>query len=106
MREHEVEAAAVDLEHRPERVACHRRALDVPPGAAEPPRRLPRRVLTRLRRLPQREVLRRLLARIPLLLLHLADALARQPAVAGVARDAEVDVAVDRIGVPARHELV
>src|SRR5581483_10081037 len=106
MREDEVEPAAVDLEGRPERSAGHRRALDVPARPPRPPRRRPRGVLAGLRRLPQREVLRRLLARVPLLLLHLVHALPREPAVLRVAPDAEVDVALDRVRVAALHELL
>src|SRR5581483_11702040 len=84
----------------------HHGALDVPARPAAPPRRVPRRVLTGLRRLPQREVLRRLLQRVRLLLLHLVDPLAREPAVVGDAPDPEVDVAVHGIRVTARDEAL
>ena len=105
VREHEVESAAVDLEHRPERVLGHRRALDVPARPAATPRRVPGGVLARLVRLPEREVARILLERVRLLLLHLLP-LARQPAVAGIARDAEVDVAPHRVRVTGVDELL
>ena len=59
-------------------------------------------VLARLRRLPEREVARILLERVRLLaLLHLVGALPGQPAVVGIARDAEVDVALDGVRMPA-----
>ncbi len=48
------------------------------PGAADAPGRLPRRVLALLRRLPEREVARVLLARVRLLLLDLVGPLARR----------------------------
>ena len=41
---------------RPERLLRHRRALDMPARPAGAPRRRPARVLTRLLRLPQREI--------------------------------------------------
>ena len=55
VREHEVVAAAVDVEALAEDLERHRRALDVPARPARAPRRVPGR-LARLRRLPQREV--------------------------------------------------
>src|SRR3954469_15463878 len=107
MREDEVEPAAVDLERRPEDLLDHRRALDVPAWPAPAPRRLPPRVLRRgLVRLPEREVARVLLERVRLLLLDLIRTLAREAAVFGIRGDAEVDVAVDRIGVPRLDQLL
>ena len=106
VREDEVETASVDPERRPELVQRHRRALDVPPRASAPPRRVPGRVLARLRGLPQGEVPRVLLAGVRLRVLHLVGTLAREAPVAGEARDAEVDVAVHGIGVPVSHELL
>ena len=80
MREHQIEPAAVDLEHGPEKLLRHHRALDVPARAAAAPGRLPPGVLARLVGLPEREVARILLARIRDVLLVLAfdvvDALA------------------------------
>src|SRR5262249_9043042 len=102
--EDEVEPAAVDLEARPEQLLCEHRALDVPARSAAAPRRVPGGVLALLVRLPEREVARVLLERVRLLLLDLIRALSREPAVAGEARDAEVDVALDRIGVTAVDE--
>ncbi len=64
------------------------------PGRPAPPRRLPRGVLARLVRLPEREVARILLARVRLLLLDLVEPLTAEAAVLRIARDAEVDVAV------------
>ena len=65
VREHEVVAAAVDVEAVAEDLERHRRALDVPAGPARAPRRRPRR-LAGLRRLPQREVDRAALALVDL----------------------------------------
>ena len=87
----------MELEDRPELLLCHHRALDVPTRSAAPPRRLPRRVLSRLRRLPEGEVARVLLERIRLLLLDCARPLARQSTVLGVPPDPEVDVALDGV---------
>src|SRR6185312_3254314 len=106
VREHEVEPAAVDLEDRAERVSRHLGAFDVPTGTAAPPRRVPRGVLARLRGLPEREVGRRLLARVAFLLLDLVDALPRKRAVSRIARDAKIDVAVDRVRVLTLDELL
>src|SRR3954454_15667081 len=108
MREHEIEAAAVDLELGPELLLCHHRALDVPARPAEAPRRLPRRVLAGLRRLPESEVPGILLERVRSLLLvrHLVGPLAGQPAIAGIARHAKVDVALDRVGAATGDELL
>ena len=92
MREDEVEPAAVDQELGPERLLRHRRALDVPAGPPRPPRRVPRRVLALLRRLPEREVAGILLQRARLLVLDLVGALTRERPVALEARDPEVDV--------------
>ena len=78
---------------RPRAIAEHSMCQ---PGPPAPPRRVPRGVLAGLRRLPEREVARILLERVPLLLLHLVGPLARQPAVFRIARDAEVDVAARR----------
>ena len=55
VREHEVVAAAVEVEALAEESERHRRALDVPAGPPRTPRRVPRR-LAGLRRLPEREV--------------------------------------------------
>ena len=108
VREDQVEPAAVDLEHRPEVLLGHRRALDVPARPAAAPRRVPPRVLALLVRLPEREVARILLQRRLLGLLGriarrlLVAVAAREPAVVGEARDAEVDVAAR----PGRHGRV
>ena len=101
--EDEVGAAAVDVEVEAEDLLGHRRALDVPAGPAAAPRRVPGRVLALLLRLPEREVLRALLQRggvVALALLHLLERAVRQLPVVGEARDAEVDVALGRVGVP------
>ena len=102
VREDEIEPTAVDLEHRPEVLLGHRRALDVPTGATAPPRRVPPRVLALLVPLPEREVAWALLQRGLLLLLgRVAHGVlvepARESAVLGKAVDTEVDVAAGRV---------
>ena len=47
VREDQVEAAGMDVEHRPEIALAHRGALDVPAGAPPAPRRLPAGLLGR-----------------------------------------------------------
>src|SRR5689334_4947219 len=112
MREDEIKSAAVDLEGRPEVLLGHRRALDVPARPAAPPRRVPPRVLALLVPLPEREVARVFLARR---LLGLLGRVARrllvavppgEPAVVGEARYAEIDVALGRVCVARRDELL
>ena len=110
VREDEVEPAAVDLEGRAEELLGHRRALDVPARPAPPPRRVPRRVLALLVRLPEREVPRILLQLARLLLLGRvargsasSRPRARRSPVRG---DAEVDVAAGGIGEAAVDQLL
>src|SRR6185312_9576105 len=89
----QVRAAAVDVEVHAEYLLGHRGALDVPAGPAAAPRRGPVGVLTLLVRLPQREVLRRLLqplVRLVLALAHLVDRAVRELPVAGEAAHTEV----------------
>ena len=96
--------AAVDLEVDAEDLLGHRRALDVPARPPLAPGRRPARVLALLARLPEREVLRRLLELggvVALALLHLLERAVRELAVAVEARHAEVDVAAGRVGVAA-----
>src|SRR5204863_5549372 len=103
VRKDQVVAAAVDLEHTPEVLLRHRRALDVPPGPARPPRRLPNRVLALLVRLPEGEVARvlfelvalGLLGRVVQRVLVIAPGSA---AVLGAGGATEVDVAAGRLG--------
>ena len=78
----------------------------MPTRTAATPGRLPRCVLARLVRLPEREVARILLERVRLLLLDLVGPLAGKPPVPGIARDAEVHVAFDRVRVLALDELL
>ena len=94
MWEDEIEAAAVDPELRPQVLRRHRGALDVPARPAATPRRVPRRVLARLVRFPEREVARVLLARVRLLLFDLVGSLAGEAAVVRERRNPVVDVAV------------
>ena len=101
VREHEVDAAAVDVELDAQQRLGHRRALDVPARPPRPPRRVPGRVLALLRRLPQREIERIVLeirALDALALVHLVDVPARQLAVGVERADAEVDVPGHRVG--------
>ena len=79
------------------------------PGRPASPRRVPGRVLTRLVRLPEREIGRVALAvsaldALPLV--HLVDVAVRQLAVFRVTADREVDVAVDRVGMTALDQLL
>jgi hypothetical protein len=104
VREHQVEAAAVDVEGDPEELPGHGRALDVPARAPVAPGARPRR-LALLGRLPEREVLRGPLAAHRLgAPLHLVDLLAAELAVAVEGLDAEPDVSVDGVGVAALHQ--
>ncbi len=96
----------MDLERPAEVLLGHRRALDVPARAAASPRRLPPRVLARLRRLPEREVTRVLLQVARLLRDHVVEVRAREDAVLGEPRDAEVDVAARLVREAAVDELL
>src|SRR6185312_12339529 len=102
--EEQVEAPAVDVHSLVALVLGHRRALYVPAGTALAPGRGPGRVLALLAGLPEREVERVLLAvrsLHPLALIHVVDAAVRETAVAPIGADAEVDVAIGRVGVAA-----
>ena len=105
--EDEVEPAAVDLERRARAVSSAITEHSMcQPGRPSPQGEGQRGVLAGLRRLPEREVARVLLARVRLAVLDLVGALPREPAVVGEARDPEVDVAVDRVGEAALDELL
>src|SRR6185369_17423494 len=84
----------------------HRRALDVPARTADTPRSLPGGVLPLLRRLPESEVARILLRGVRLLLGHLVGPLTGQRTVGLEPSDAEVHVAVRRVRVAARQQLL
>ncbi len=110
VREHEVVAAAVEIEAVAEDLERHRGALDVPTGSAGTPRRFPGR-LPRLRGLPEREV-----DRTALLLVDLDARAGRveqiievptgELAVVVVAVDREVHAfALDHVRVTAFHQL-
>ncbi len=93
VREAQVEAAAVDVEHAVEVAVAHRRAFDVPAGAAGAERRLPARVgrVGGLRALPQREVARvalvfRKVGRIDRIVLVFAGGVHRWPHAVGHGR--------------------
>ena len=96
----------MDLERRAEILLGHGRAFDVPAGPAWAPRRLPVRVLARLRRLPEGEVARVILEWVRLLLLNLVGTLTRQPAIVLEARHAEVHVAAGLVGEPPADQLL
>ena len=107
VREDEVRPASVHLERDAEHGLGHRGALDVPAGPAVTPGRLPVGVLVLLARLPEREVLRRLLQLggiVALALLHLLQRAVRQLAVAGKGRHPEVHVAAALVRVIRLHE--
>jgi len=96
----QVPSAAVDVEGLAQVAGTHGRALDVPARSARAPRALPGG-LTRLRGLPQSEVLR-----VPLPLVHfdtgargqLLHLAAGELAVAGEPGGVHVDVTVDAVG--------
>src|SRR5258708_27889065 len=100
MGEDQVGATAVDVESDAQDRLGHRRALDVPPGPAAAPRRVPRGVLAGFLPLPEGEVewvalaLRSLDA---LALIHLVDVAVAELPVFGVAPNTEIDVSVRRI---------
>ena len=105
--EHQVRAAAVDLEVGAQQVLGHGRALDVPPRPPLPPGRGPSRVLVLLVRLPQREVAGALLevgGIVAFALLHLLPGPVRKLAVLVEAGHAEIHVAARRVGVPGFDE--
>ncbi len=106
VREDEVEPAAVDVERRAQVLRRHRRALQVPAGAAAAPRRRPGRGLgfTGLVALPQREIARVSLAILAFTVagrVHIGQLLPRQRAVGREGPHIEVDIPVGGVGVPA-----
>ena len=96
----------MDLEHRAEQLLGHRRAFDVPPRAAGAPRGGPRRVLVRLRRLPEGEIALVFLQVARLLGDHVLELRARELPVVGVGGDAKVDVAPRLVREPAFDQLL
>src|SRR5437660_327586 len=104
MGKDEVEPPEMKLEGRAEELLRHRRALDVPAGAASAPGRVPGRVLSRLCGLPECEVARVLLERARILVgLELVEPLSREVSVVVEPGDAKVDIAAGlvREAVPA-----
>jgi hypothetical protein len=106
MGEHQVRAAAVDVEAHAQQLLGHRRALDVPTRPPLAPGRRPAGVLAGLARLPQGEVQGILLARqlrplptVVLALVHVLQTAVGKASVAGVRAHAEVDVAARLVGV-------
>ena len=111
VRKDQVEPSAVNLEDRAEELLRHRRALDVPPGAASAPRRLPPCVFALLVRLPKGEVAGVFFQLTPLVFLGgvahgLPVEAAGEPPVVGEAGDAVVDVSIGRIGEAALEQLL
>ena len=104
--EDEVLASAVDVELLAEEGQRHRRALDVPPGAAPPPGTVPGR-LPGLRRLPEDKIHRVLFSRIHVDAgagLHLFERAAGEPAVIRKFRHPEKHIPVDGVGQAPIHE--
>ena len=107
MREDEIAAAAVEVERLSQILHRHRRTLDVPARTPLAPRTVPRR-LSRLRRLPQREIHRMMLALVDTdacARLHVVQRASAELAVAREALHAVVDVAVERIGIALLDQL-
>ena len=99
--ENEVFTAAVNVDSLSEIFDRHRAALDVPAGSALSPRAIPGR-LSRLLRLPQREVEHILFSLVDLDSrsgLQVVHAPVAQFAVAVKAPDSEIDIALDSVGV-------
>ena len=102
VREHEVVAAAVEVEAVAEHVEAHRHTLDVPAGAALAPRRRPGR-FARLGRLPECEVERVLLVLVDLdpgagPFAEVVEGAVDESAVAVDVGDSEVDAGVVDVG--------
>src|SRR5690606_31714291 len=102
VREHQIPAAAVNVEDLAQAADGHHRAFDIPAGPTRAPAPLTAQ-LARLGRLPEHEVQRILLGLTHLDAradLQVLDLLARQLAVAGEPADPVIDVTVARrIGV-------
>ena len=114
MREHQVGAAAVDIERQAQVLARHSRALDVPAGTALAPRAFPRR-LAGFGGLPQREVQMVALAifqalavgaQLAMTAFHLVDVATGQRTVISVAAHAEINVALDLVRMAAIDEFL
>jgi hypothetical protein len=106
VREHQIHAAGMDVELRPQIGLAHGHAFGVPAGSSAPPRRRPRR-LARLGALPQREItLITFTRRRALALVHVVDPVPRQCPVLGVAQHVEVHIALGRVRVAALDETL
>ena len=104
VREDEVEPAAVDLEHRPEQLLRHRRALDVPARPAAPPRRVPRTCpRPGLFAFQSAKSRGSSLSGFGSCSSTWSGRWPESRPYSGYARDAEVDVALDRVRVAARR---
>ena len=102
VREHEVQATAVDVERAAQVHPGHRRALQVPAGTADPPRGLPPGTAV-AGALPQREVPHVALAGVRVRVLgrlHVGDPLPGQRPVLRERGHVEVHVTVGGVGMP------
>ena len=107
MGEHQIDAAAMNVERLAQIFARHRRAFDVPSRASAAPGRIPTGQV-RVRRLPQHEIHRAFLVGRdfdPRARDHLVQRTARQLAVIGLRRDIEQDMAIRHIGVAGGDQL-
>ncbi len=101
VREDQVVAAAVNVNRVAEEVMVHRGAFNMPARTAGAPGAVPGR-FARFRGLPQREVEGVFLAVVDFLAVtgaHVVRIASGELAVAGILADAEIDIAVQRIGV-------
>ena len=105
---HQIDAAAVNVEHFAEMFPRHGRAFDMPAGPAAAPGRFPARLFV-LRRFPEHEI------HVALLIgrdidtgagNHFVERAARQAAVVGHGGHREQHMAVGRIGVAAGDQLL
>ena len=106
VREHQVVAAAVDIETVAQQFAGHGGAFDMPAGATAPPRAVPAGLIGG-GGLPQHEIHR--IAFIgrdldPGTRDHVIDGAARQPPIGGVAFDGKQHMALGGIGMTARDQ--
>jgi len=106
MREHQIAAAAVDVETFPQQCRRHRRTFDVPAGASAPPGTIPSRRFG-VRGFPEHEIHRVPLVRgslDPCLGGHVGDGPARQRPVTGETGDRKQHMTLRLVGIPAFHQ--
>ncbi len=108
VREHEVLAAAVNIDRLAQVLRGHGRALDMPPGPAPAPRRIPAGQFGG-RRLPQDEVMCRLLVRCDLdsrTRDHLTKISPRKGAIVGIVLDIEQYMPIGLIRMAGINQLL